>query len=70
MGLWLPASGTFWRAKHPLSDGNGNPPPGWGNPYQGGMLVFISPRTARFDPPAGSVTFQRTSRQKPAVICS
>lgn len=25
---------TYYLADHPLSDGQGNPPPGWGNPYQ------------------------------------
>jgi hypothetical protein len=32
--------GVFWRATRPLSDGNGNPPPGWGNPFQEGRLAF------------------------------
>jgi hypothetical protein len=67
---WAKIDGTFWRAKHPLSDGSGNPPVGWGNPFQHGMLVFTSPTTARFDSPAGSVTFERTSRRQPPLICS
>jgi hypothetical protein len=29
----------FERADGPLTDGNGNPPPGWDNPYQSGRLV-------------------------------
>ena len=29
----------FERADGPLTDGNGNPPPGWDNPYQSGQLV-------------------------------
>jgi hypothetical protein len=67
---WAKIDGTFWRAKHPLSDGSGNPPAGWGNPFQDGTLVFISPTTARFDSPVGSVTFERTSRRQPPLICS
>jgi hypothetical protein len=67
---WAKIGGTFWRAEHPLSDGSGNPPAGWGNPFQSGMLVFISPTRARFVSPAGSVTFERTSRPGPAVICA
>lgn len=67
---WAKIDGTFWRAKHPLSDGSGNPPVGWGNPFQHGTLVFMSPAAARFDSPAGSVTFERTSRRQPPLICS
>jgi hypothetical protein len=67
---WAKIDGTFWRARHPLSDGRGNPPVGWGNAFQRGTLVFISPTTARFDSPAGSVTFKRTSRRQPPLICS
>lgn len=67
---WAKIDGTFWRAKHPLSDGSGNPPAGWGNPFQDGTLVFVGPTTARFDSPAGGVTFERTSRTEPPTICS
>jgi hypothetical protein len=67
---WAKINGTFWHAMHPLSDGNGNPPVGWGNPYQNGRLVLNSSAMARFDSPAGSVTFERTSRQRPPIICS
>jgi hypothetical protein len=67
---WAKIDGTFWRAKHPLSGASGNPPAGWGNPVQTGMLVLISPTKARFESPAGSVTFERTSRRQPPEICS
>jgi hypothetical protein len=67
---WTKIGGMFWRAEHPLSDGNGNPPPGWGNPYQAGTLELITPTTARFESPAGSLTFKRTSRRQPPLICS
>lgn len=33
---------------HPLSDGQGNPPTGWGNPYQQGTMTLISPAEAVF----------------------
>ena len=46
---WAKINGTFWRAKQPLSDGSGNPPDGWANPYQEGRLALIGPTTARFD---------------------
>lgn len=67
---WAKIDGTFWRATHRLSDGSGNPPAGWGNPFQNGTLVFISPTRARFESPAGSMTFERTSRRQPPQICS
>jgi hypothetical protein len=67
---WARIDGTFWRATRPLSDGNGNPPPGWGNPFQDGTLTFSSPTTAEFSSPAGGVTFKRTERTQPPVVCS
>jgi hypothetical protein len=67
---WARIDGTFWRAEHPLSDGSANPPAGWGNPFQDGTLALIGPTTARLDSPAGSVTFERTTRKQPPLICS
>src|SRR5436305_2301694 len=67
---WAKIDGTFWRARHPLSDGSGNPPAGWGNPFQDGTLVLIGPTSARFDAAAGSVTFERTSQRRAPTICS
>ncbi|HLY50179.1 MAG TPA: hypothetical protein VKR21_13375 [Solirubrobacteraceae bacterium] len=67
---WAKIDNTFWRATQPPSDGSGNLPSGWGNPYQAGTLVLIGPTKARFESAAGSVTFERTSRRQPPVICS
>jgi hypothetical protein len=67
---WTKIDGTFWRAEHPLSDGSGNPPAGWDNPFQNGTLVLVTPTSARFNSPAGRVTFERTSRRQPPAICS
>src|SRR5580704_4003624 len=67
---WAKIEGTFWRATPPLSDGNGNPPAGWGNPFQEGNLAFRGRATATFSSPAGSVTFKRTDRARPPVLCS
>lgn len=67
---WTKIDGTFWRATRRLSDGNGNPPPGWGNPFQRGTLVFLNSTTARFESAAGSVTFRRTARARSPVTCS
>jgi hypothetical protein len=43
----------YFEAVHPLSDGNGNPPPGWGNPYQEGSMTLVSPTEAVFRDAAG-----------------
>ena len=43
----------YYEATPPLSDGSGNPPPGWGNPYQPGTLTVISPTQAVFTDKAG-----------------
>ena len=67
---WARIDGTFWHSNPSLSDGSGNPPAGWGNPYQDGTLVRISPATARFESAAGSVTFERTSRRQAPIGCS
>ncbi len=67
---WARIDGAFWRATQPLSDGNGNPPAGWGNPIQEGTLTFRTQTTAEFTSRAGSVTFKRTGRTQPPIICS
>lgn len=43
----------YFQAVHPLSDGQGNPPRGWGNPYQPGTITLLSPTTAVFRDRAG-----------------
>lgn len=43
----------YFEAEHPLSDGQGNPPPGWGNPYQQGTMTLLSPTEAVFRDQAG-----------------
>jgi hypothetical protein len=43
----------YYVATPPLSDGSGNPPLGWGNPYQPGTLTVISPSQAVFTDKAG-----------------
>ena len=66
---WAKIAGTFWRATPPLSDGNGNPPPGWGNPFQPGTLTMTSSTTATFTSQAGSARFKRTSWVNPPTLC-
>ena len=67
---WAQIRGKYWRAERPLSDGNGNPPAGWGNPYQAGTLFFRSRTVAEFFSRAGDVTFRRTDRANPPSVCS
>jgi hypothetical protein len=43
----------YFEAVHPLSDGQGNPPPGWGNPHQQGTMTLLSPAEAVFRDRAG-----------------
>jgi hypothetical protein len=43
----------YFEAVDPLSDGAGNPPPGWGNPYQAGTITLVSPTEAVFRDAAG-----------------
>ena len=43
----------YFEAVHPLSDGQGNPPPGWGNPYQQGTMTLLPPTRAVFRDDAG-----------------
>jgi len=52
----------YFEAVHPLTDGQGNPPPGWGNPYQQGTMTQLSPAEAVFRDRAGhQVQFQLRS---------
>ena len=43
----------YFEAVHPLSDGQGNPPSGWGNPFQQGTMTLLSPSEAVFRDDAG-----------------
>jgi hypothetical protein len=49
---------AFYEAVTPLSDGSGNPPGGWGNPYQAGTMTLVSTSRAVFtDKPGHRVVF-------------
>jgi hypothetical protein len=45
--------GVWFAADPPLLDGPGNPPPGWGNPYQRGTLTLLNAGEALFADGAG-----------------
>ena len=62
----------WYVADTPLSDGSGNPPAGWGNPYQAGTITFLSPTRFEFSDSVGHhVTFSvRPGATGPLQICS
>ena len=71
-------AGRWWQAELPLNDGQGNPPTGWGNPYQPGTLRLVDEETAVFSAnhsPADaallpSVKFHRTTSTDYPFMCS
>ena len=40
--------GSQWRIEGPTSDGNGNPPPGFGNPQDVGVVTLDSQNAGTF----------------------
>lgn len=60
---------TYFEAEAPLSDGSGNRPEGWGNPFQRGTMTLTSETEAVFTDDAGhEVKFRArpgTSPSKP-----
>ncbi|WP_055589164.1 hypothetical protein [Peterkaempfera griseoplana] len=63
---------TYFEAETPLSDGSGNPPPGWNNPTQHGTMTLKSETEALFTDSAGhKVKFRaRPGASAPKRICS
>lgn len=49
---------TFFIAETPLHDGQGNPPPGWGNPYQAGTVTVSGSQAVFEDGDGHVVTFE------------
>jgi hypothetical protein len=65
-------AGSDWVAEPALTDGNGNPPPGWRNPGQAGTMTLVSRDEARFESRDGDrdATFlRRTPTDPPAGTC-
>jgi len=58
--------GRYYEALKPLSDGQGNPPAGWGNPNQIGTMQILSATEAEFRDPAGHVVLFRVRPQATA----
>lgn len=49
---------TFFAAVQPLDDGHGNPPAGWGNPYQSGTITVEGQSAVFRDDSGHTVTFR------------
>ena len=64
---YVQVGNRYYEATPPLSDGSGNPPPGWGNPYQPGILTVISPTQAVFTERPATVWYSPWSRPAPAA---
>jgi hypothetical protein len=66
-------AGRDWVAEPVLDDGNGNPPAGWGNPIQPGVMTLTSPDHAEFESRDGQLeaAFRpRTPADPPAPPCA
>ncbi|TFV86014.1 hypothetical protein [Blastococcus sp. CT_GayMR16] len=59
--LGTDVGGVWFAADPPLVDGAGNPPPGWGNPYQPGTLTLVTADEAVFADDAGHVVRLRAA---------
>lgn len=65
-------SGHWYRAVPPQTDGQGNPPRGWDNPYQEGQIHAVSPTATDFrDSARHQVRFVlRPGATRPLQLCS
>jgi hypothetical protein len=53
--LWAEFDGRLWDASPALADQAGNPPPGWGNPYDEGTMSLLEEDLAEFRSSNGQV---------------
>lgn len=66
---WARIDGVWWEAA-PLDDGNGNPPDGWGNPYDAGNLTVVDENTVAYTGgPDVTVRFARTAVTQAPFSC-
>lgn len=63
--------GRWYQANPPLSDGSGNPPKGWGNPFQQGVVTFTSETEVVFSDDAGHrvLLILRAGASGPRRVC-
>jgi hypothetical protein len=65
-------AGRDWVAEPVLGDGNGNPPTGWGGPFQPGVMTLTRQDHAEFESRDGKLHaafLPRTSADPPAQTC-
>jgi len=60
---WAYFEGRWWEASPPLDDGSGNPPRGWGNPFDMGRMELVNESLSRFTSRAG-----KTAEFKPLPV--
>jgi hypothetical protein len=58
-------NGTTYFADPPLSDGSGNPPAGWGNPFDDGVMTLTTQTTADFRDSKGNKAHFTTTPKGP-----
>jgi hypothetical protein len=63
--LWANFDGRYWAADPPLTDGNGNPPAGWGNPTDHGTMELVSPNEALYRSDSGMTARFSPGRDPP-----
>ena len=67
--LAVTINGTPYYADPPLSDANGNPPAGWGNPQDIGVITLTTATTADFSDSSGhKAHFTSTPAGPPPTI--
>jgi hypothetical protein len=65
--LGADVGGVWFAAEPPLTDGQGNPPEGWADPYQPGTLTILSATEAVFRDDAGhEVRLRADNAARPA----
>lgn len=63
--------GSFWDPSGNVAQGTGNPPPGFDNPTDTGVMTLVGPNSAIYRSEHGSVVqFQRHPGARAAVPCS
>jgi len=63
-------AGRLWRANPPLSDGSGNPPPGWENPESLGTMRIVRTNLAELRQDKQLVArFTPAPRHRKTVTC-
>lgn len=67
----LKVAGRWWQAVEPLygDDGSGDPPEGWGDPYQEGEMTLSSADSITFEANGTEVEFVPAPENKPMRVC-